>query len=149
MRFQSDVPTEQGVLLEIRVAPLDSCRELGLGDSISSEAYRPVGGRLAHLMEVEYESLGLGDNLLMLRFDQPVSYRVAQRGDLRTLQLIVQLAGTHDLTSTEPPAPPPSITAPKRPRSRAGEPCRYRSRWPGGSRSRCACASRAGRRTTS
>ena len=57
MRFQSDTVTPAGVLVEIRVAPLESCRELGVGGGIVSEVYRPAGGRLAHLDEIEYESL--------------------------------------------------------------------------------------------
>jgi hypothetical protein len=101
MRFQSDVRTQQGVLLEVRVAPLESCRQLGI-DEISSEIYHPVGGQLASLSEVEYESLGLGENLLLFHFDRAVDYRVAQRGDLRSLQLIVRLG-----TTAIPAAPPP------------------------------------------
>lgn len=88
MRFASDTRTE-GVL-EVRVAPLDACGQLGIAD-ISSEVYRPIGGMLARLSELEYESLGIGENLLVFRFDGPVDYRVAQRGDLRTLQVIVRL----------------------------------------------------------
>jgi tetratricopeptide (TPR) repeat protein len=110
MRFQSDVVTPAGVLLEIRVAPLDSCRQLGIGDGIASEVYRPVSGRLANLVEVEYESLGLGDNLLLLRFDRPVSYRVAQRGDLRTLELRVRTEGVVPVAPVAPPLPPPAET---------------------------------------
>jgi len=89
MRFQSELSTEAGMLLEIRVAPLDACRQLGVGRGLASEIYRPVGGQLAHLIEVQYESLGLGDNLLILRFDRPVDYRVTQRANLRTLRLAV------------------------------------------------------------
>lgn len=117
MRFQSDVRTQQGILLEIRLAPLEVCRNLG-GDQISSEVYRPVGGDLAHLNEVEYSALGLGENLLVLHFDRPVDYRVAQRGDLRSLQLIVRLGSESRVTPVPaaPPAtaaqPPPATAAP-------------------------------------
>ena len=105
MRFQSDVLTPAGVLIEIRVAPLDGCRELGVGGGIASELYRPASGRLAHLVEVEYESLGLGDNLLLLTFDRPVDYRVAQRGDLRTLELRLRVeAGNPPPIAAERPA---------------------------------------------
>ena len=90
MRFTSEVRTQEGMLLEIRIKPLEACSRFGISD-ITSEVYRPVGGRLALLSEVEYESLGLGESLLLFHFDQPVDYRVAQRGDLRTLQLIVRL----------------------------------------------------------
>ncbi len=103
MRFRSDVVTPAGVLIEIRVAPLDGCRQLGVGGGIASELYRPASGRLAHLVEVEYESLGLGDNLLFLQFDRPVDYRVAQRGDLRTLELRVRIAAGDATTSAVPP----------------------------------------------
>ncbi|MDH3505941.1 MAG: SPOR domain-containing protein [Gammaproteobacteria bacterium] len=89
MRFLADTQAQTGVIVEIRVAPFDSCRQLGLGSGIASEAYRPLGGQLANLTEVEYESLGLGDNFLFFRFDQPVSYRISQRGDLR--QIILEL----------------------------------------------------------
>jgi tetratricopeptide (TPR) repeat protein len=116
MRFQSDVPTEQGILLEVRVSPLESCRELGAGN-ITSEVYHPVGGQLAFLNEVEYQSLGLGENLLMFHFDRAVDYRVAQRGDLRTLQLIVQVGNQPAVTpvpqtATPPPSAPPVAQAP-------------------------------------
>jgi hypothetical protein len=90
MRFASDVRTPEGTLVEIRVKPLEACAQLGVND-ISSEAYQPVGGRLALLSKVEYESAGLGENLLVFHFDRPVDYRVAQRGDLRTLQLLVRV----------------------------------------------------------
>jgi tetratricopeptide (TPR) repeat protein len=106
MRFQSDVNTPAGVLLEIRVAPLDACRELGVGEGIASEVYRPESGRLAHLTEVEYESLGLGDNLLIFHFDQPVDYRVAQRGDLRTLELRVRVGENRAPQAAPAPAEP-------------------------------------------
>jgi tetratricopeptide (TPR) repeat protein len=92
MRFLADVPTEQGVLLEIRLAPLDTCRQLRLGTGIANELYRPIGGRLASLSEVEYESLGLDDNLIMLRFERPVAYSVIQGGDLHSVEIHVQPA---------------------------------------------------------
>ena len=85
MRFASDARTPEGMVVEIRVKPLETCSQIGVTD-ISSEAYQPVGGKLALLSKVEYESAGLGENLLIFHFDQPVDYRVAQRGDLRTLQ---------------------------------------------------------------
>jgi tetratricopeptide (TPR) repeat protein len=116
MRFQSDVNTPAGVLLEIRVAPLDACRQLGVGEGIASEVYRPESGRLAHLTEIEYESLGLGDNLLIFHFDRPVDYRVAQRGDLRTLELRVRV-GNDDVPQAAPvpaePTPRPTAPAPR------------------------------------
>ena len=122
MRFRSDLATQGGALLEIRVAPLDACRQVGVGEGVASEVYRPESGRLAHLAELEYESLGLGDNLLILHFDRPVDYRVAQRGDLRTLELRVRLSG--DVASQPAPvapAPAPSSAAPA-PRTAAPPP---------------------------
>jgi hypothetical protein len=120
MRFRSDMATPAGVLVEVRVAPLDGCRELGDGDGVASELYRPVGARLANLVEVEYEALGLGDNLLLFHFDRPIAYRVAQRGDLRTLELRVRIATetssapapTSPSPSSEPPLPAPSPAEP-------------------------------------
>lgn len=89
MRFQAAVPTSAGALIEVRVAPFDQCRALGSG--ILSEVYRPIGGGLARLVEIEYESLGIGDSLLMLHFDGPIDYRVQQRADLRSLEVTVLL----------------------------------------------------------
>jgi hypothetical protein len=118
MRFQSDVATPAGLIIEIRVAPLDACRELGVG-GIASELYRPAGGHLAYLVEIEYESLDLGDNLLILQFDRPVDYRVAQRGDLRTLELRVRVAGEAPtelpVTPSAEPTPPQALPAEPRP----------------------------------
>lgn len=90
MRFVSDVATQQGVLIEVRVAPFEACRQLGLSSGINSEITRPVGGNLAELVQIEYESLGLGDSLLMLRFSKPVRYRVTQQGNLRSLLLTIE-----------------------------------------------------------
>jgi hypothetical protein len=126
MRFRSDVSTSGGVLLEIRVAPLDSCRQLGVGEGIASEVYRPESGRLAHLAELEYESLGLGDNLLVFHFDRPVDYRIAQRGDLRTIELRVHVGSDSAPQAAVPaepvprpaPAPPRAVPAPTVPSDR-------------------------------
>jgi tetratricopeptide (TPR) repeat protein len=120
MRYVSDIATQDGIMLEVRLAPLDACRSLGLGNGIASELYRPPSGRLANLTEVEYESLGLGDNLLTLRFDGPPSYRLTQRGDLRSLELTVTVAGGAAPAPAEqappvtepPPAPPPGASGP-------------------------------------
>jgi tetratricopeptide (TPR) repeat protein len=124
MRFASDARAPDGMLVEIRVKPLEACSQFGTNDLVS-EAYQPVGGRLALLSKVEYESLGLGDNLLIFHFDQPVDYRVAQRGDLRTLQLLVRVpeaAQEERVPSAEsgPPAKAPSGGAPVAPSAAAG-----------------------------
>ncbi len=140
MRFQSDARTAQGILLEIRVAPLESCRQLG-GDAISSEVYRPAGGQLAFLSEVEYESLGLGENLLLFHFDRAVDYRVTQRGDLRSLQLLVRPAtGAADSAR--------QLEVPQ-PRNRRARPRRRRASPPVDRPWRRGCARRARFRTTS
>ncbi len=94
MRFLADDGGNAGIIVEVRVAPFESCRQLGLGTGVASEAYRPVGGQLARLNEVEYESLGLGDNFLFFRFDRAVTYSITQRSDLRQLVLTVNLADT-------------------------------------------------------
>jgi tetratricopeptide (TPR) repeat protein len=115
MRFQADVPLEAGALLEVRVAPFETCRQLGGGTGIYSELHRPVGGQIAHLVEIEYESLGLGDSLVLLRFDRPVAYRVRQRADLRTLELTVELDAAAPVVVAAPPpvvAPPPAVALP-------------------------------------
>jgi len=113
MRLASDARALEGTLVEVRVKPLEACSQFGTND-ISSEAYQPVGGRLALLARVEYESLGLGESLLIFHFDQPVDYRVAQRGDLRTLQLLVRLpeAQAERAPTSETTAPPTSRTVP-------------------------------------
>jgi tetratricopeptide (TPR) repeat protein len=118
MRFLADTPLETGTLLEVRVAPFEACRQLGGGAGIYSEVYRPVSGHLAHLLELEYESLGLGDSLLHVRFDRPVDYRVSQRADLRTVVLTINLQAAPVLTEVLPetpfdsPADDPQASAP-------------------------------------
>jgi hypothetical protein len=92
MRLRSDFSSDVTVLIEIHVLPLDDCRRPGIGGGIATETYRPVGRQLAYLSEVEYESLGLGDATFYLRFDRPVRYQVAQRGNLRLLELTVEAA---------------------------------------------------------
>ena len=94
MRSVSDVAMRSGLEVEIRLSLLQGCSDLGLPSDNSSELLRPANGPLAHLMEVEFESLGVGDNLLALRFDRPVSYRVSQLGDLSSLRLQVDPAGS-------------------------------------------------------
>jgi tetratricopeptide (TPR) repeat protein len=126
MRFQADVPLEAGALLEVRVAPFEACRQLDRGAGIHSELYRPVGGQIAHLLELEYESLGLGDSLLMIRFDRPVDYRVSQRADLRTLELTINLRAEPVITEA-PPAPVPAPAAePPLPSSEGRQPLTVR-----------------------
>lgn len=130
MRFQADVPLDAGALLEVRVAPFEACRQLG-GGGVYSELYRPVGGHLAHLVELEYESLGLGDSLLHLRFDRPIDYRVSQRADLRTLELTIALKAGPAIAEAAPAALPdttlPDTTVEEAPAPRLGrEPLRVR-----------------------
>jgi len=112
MRWISDVLTDDArPILEVRVSPFESCRRMGSGSGIASEAYRPVGGRLAGLAEVEYESLGLGDDILFFRFEQPVAYSISQSSDLRHVIVTVGEPGT--LTSgTTAPAGPSVAAAP-------------------------------------
>ena len=94
MRLASDARAPEGTLVEVRVKPLEACSQFGTND-ISSEAYQPVGGRLALLAKVEYESLGLGESLLIFHFDQPVDYRVAQRGgDVRLTHQVGEPLGS-------------------------------------------------------
>jgi tetratricopeptide (TPR) repeat protein len=99
MRFVADRATENGALLELRVAPFDSCRELGLASEISRESYQPIGAAAAHLTSIEYDSLGLGDSLVLLSFDRPVDYRVTQRPSLRTVEITVALGEGHEATA--------------------------------------------------
>jgi tetratricopeptide (TPR) repeat protein len=104
MRFQADMALNAGVLVEVRVAPFDTCRQFG--SDISSELHRPLNGRLANLVEIEYESLGIGDSLLLLRFDRPVAYRVRQGGDLRSLYVTLDLDSVPDAVSSVEQAQP-------------------------------------------
>lgn len=89
MRLESSRATEGGTVVEIHLGPLDECRDLE-NDGSASEAYRPAGGSLANLTQVEYDSLGVGQSFVVLHFDQVVDYQVAQSTDLRSLQLSVR-----------------------------------------------------------
>ena len=91
MRFVADTPTSGGALLEVRVAPFDSCLQRGIGSSIVSESYVPIGAESAYLESVEYDSLGLGDSIVSLTFDRPVDYSVTQRPSLREVEISVDL----------------------------------------------------------
>ena len=110
IRYQSNVVTAAGTLIELRVLPADSCRSAGAGGRAVSELYRPPTGHLAYLEEVEFEDLGLGDGLLLLRFDRPVRYRVSQWGSLRSLELTIALTDA----SPVPAVPPSAVEAPPR-----------------------------------
>lgn len=112
MRYQADTRIDAGAMIEVRVAPFDTCRQLGASTAIRSELYRPIGGQIAHLVDIEFESLGIGDSLLMLRFDRPVDYRVRQRGDLRTLQVIVELDAAAEFSATPLPESAPGAVSP-------------------------------------
>jgi hypothetical protein len=92
MRFVADTEVSGGALLEVRVAPFDTCREQGIGSSVSGESYRPIGAEAAHLESVEYDSLGLGDSIILLTFDRRVQYSVTQRPTLREVEIAVDLA---------------------------------------------------------
>lgn len=91
MRFVADTPTSGGALLEVRVAPFDSCLQRGIGSSIVSESYVPIGAESAYLESVEYDSLGLGDSIVSLTFNRPVDYSVTQRPSLREVEISVDL----------------------------------------------------------
>ncbi|MGD8808618.1 MAG: SPOR domain-containing protein [Gammaproteobacteria bacterium] len=105
MRFQSDFSMQSSTVIEVRVAPFDNCRLLGAG---GGEIRRPLNGRLAGLVEVEYEPLGTSDSLLMLRFSDGVEYSVNQQGDLRTIVITVDTAAAsrRELTAAQPMQPP-------------------------------------------
>jgi len=99
--------------------PLEACRQVGVGEGVASGGVPAGVGRLAHLTELEYESLGLGDSLLILHFDGPVDYRIAQRGDLRTVELRVRVGTTSRSRSRRRPssrrlAPPSRHRVPRR-----------------------------------
>jgi len=111
MRFLADNAGDAGIIVEVRIAPFESCRQLGLGAGIASEAYRPIGGQLANLSEVEYESLGLGDSFLFFRFDKAVSYSVSQEADLRQVVLSVNLDEAPVLAASAPPIAPAASTS--------------------------------------
>jgi len=123
MRFQSDLSMQSSTIIEVRVAPFDNCRLLGAG---GGEIRRPLNGRLAGLVEVEYEPLGTSDSLLMLRFSEGVEYSVGQQGDLRTIVITVDTAAAsrRGVTTQEPvqsarvePPPPPATQTPAPSRS--------------------------------
>jgi tetratricopeptide (TPR) repeat protein len=123
MRFLADAQRETGALLEVRVAPFEACRQLANGGGIHSELFRPASGHLAHVIELEYESLGLGDSLLHVTFDRPVDYRVSQRADLRTLELTINLGTAPATTAIVPPAPEvAAVEEPERPQLEGREP---------------------------
>jgi tetratricopeptide (TPR) repeat protein len=117
MRVQSDVAQDAGSVVEVHLRMLDDCRD-GRRDSLASEVYRPASGSLADLDQIEYEFLGLGDSLVIARFDRPVDYRVAQRGDLRIVQLIVRAAAPATREDVVPPSITQSGPAPQPPAGR-------------------------------
>lgn len=89
MRVTSSRARSAGTVVEIDLGPLPECRELGDGGS-SNEAYRPPGGALASLTQVDYDAVAAGQSFLVLHFGRAVSYRVVQGADLRSLELSVQ-----------------------------------------------------------
>lgn len=111
MRVRSDDFEPSGAALEVRVSPLDDCRQLGLGAGIASEVYRPVGGAIAALDEVEFEALGLGQDLFVLRFARRIDYEVSQRGDLRSIEIAVRAGEAVGDARRAPEAEPPSAPA--------------------------------------
>ena len=112
MRYLGDVQIQDGVLLQIRVAPFDACLSLGLASGVGSEFHRPVGGDLASLDGVEFESLGIGDGLLILHFDRPVRYQVSQRANLRSVQLTIELPQARGQAEAQAPElPSPGLSA--------------------------------------
>lgn len=100
MRFIADTATENGALLELRVAPFDACRALGRDSQMDRESYAPIGATAAHLSSIEYDSLGLGDGLVLLSFDRPMDYRVTQRPSLRSIEIAVTLGEGREVSSS-------------------------------------------------
>jgi hypothetical protein len=101
MRFVADTPTAGGALLEVRVAPFDTCRQLGLDADAGGQTFVPVGAEAAHLSAVEISSLGPGESVVMLSFDRAVEYRISQRPTLRSVEILVD-TGELDSSSAVP-----------------------------------------------
>ena len=109
MRFVADTATAGGALLEVRVAPFDACRQQGIGSGFERQTYRPIGAAAAHLVEVEFDSLGLGDSLVQLTFDRPVKYTVTQRPTLRAVEIAVDLTDSAESAAAPPGRAPLSV----------------------------------------
>ncbi|MGD8339984.1 MAG: hypothetical protein PVH89_04335, partial [Gammaproteobacteria bacterium] len=113
MRFLADTPTADGALLEVRMEPFDSCIELGVGSSVTSQNFLPLGAAGAHLLDVEYSSLGLGDSLVLLTFDQRVQYRVRQGRALNQVEVTIDLPVNVDAGAAAGPEPSQTRALPR------------------------------------
>jgi hypothetical protein len=109
MRYVDHSPSGGGRELRIRLAPLPACRQMGF-QGIAAELMRPAGRDMARIEEVEFETTGFGDSFLTIRFFRSIGFEVRQRGDLRSVEIVV----TTDVTPPPRPVEVEPVTPPQR-----------------------------------
>ncbi|RMF22003.1 MAG: SPOR domain-containing protein, partial [Deltaproteobacteria bacterium] len=111
MRYLSHDPADRGDTLQIRLQALPSGAAEEV-DTATTQVFSRKPSRAVPLIEVRYEGDDGGNPLLTLRFDRPVTYRVRNSADLRSV--LVTLPG-----AAQAPAPPQEgAPARKRPATR-------------------------------
>ena len=102
-RYIDSFPLTKSERVQINLLRVDEC---GLSpiSTPRREIQRPVGRELAALKEVEFIRSGKDKEILLLRFDYPVTVVVRQRGDLSRLLINVDIS---DAPSSAPDAPAP------------------------------------------
>jgi hypothetical protein len=117
-RYIDSFPLTKSERVQINFLRVDECG-LSRTSTPRREIQRPVGREMASLKEMEFIRSGKDQEILLLRFDHPVSVVVQQRGDLSRLLIKVDISGEPSPAVAETiPAPAiaatpgPSIPAP-------------------------------------
>ncbi len=107
MRYVDHTPESGGRELRIRLAPRGECRSALRG--IRNELYRPESGHLADIVEIEFDTSGLGQVTIIVRFERPVGFEISQGAIHTMLKMEVDLGA--EVETVTPPAPPiPVVT---------------------------------------
>jgi len=112
MRYLDHYPRSAGTSVRIRLALSPECkRELG---GIRSELYRPRGSYLGAIEEVEFETTGLGEATVLVRFQQPINFEVNQGALLNLLEILVDTEANYRADpQREPPVSRVAVEPPK------------------------------------
>lgn len=87
MRYLDHSPRGGGLVVRVRLELTPECeREFG---GVHSEMFRPRGGYMGAFDVVEFDTAGLGEASVTVRFQRPVGFEVRQGALLNVLELLV------------------------------------------------------------
>ncbi len=109
MRYLDHSPPRGGSELRIRLALGQDCHNALRG--VRSSLHRPPGGKMAYLIDVEFDTVSPTQVTITLRFERPVSFAVRQTAN--EYMLTVAIDARAATASSVPLSPPPTAAVPE------------------------------------